>query len=215
MKKKKEASFAFRLFGPKLSSACWCWNREPSAPCHVITLPTAPHPPPPLQEGGEGREKTPTALNTNKITHKENQMQSTLSFWALAVILTTLILASYLLLSTSLICQKLSIPTLIFSHTFPFSWPKRERDELFLFLVFPPLHVYLVSSHSYTSTSFGLLGGFFLSPILPISLSVSVLLPPPHLFPLPLHVSHFSAVVLMHYENGLGLWKRNRTSLPV
>lgn len=75
-------------------------------------------------------------------------------------------------------------------------------------------HPYLVSSYLHTSTILGRLWDLFIPSFPFLSVCLLPSLAPSSPCPAPcLHL--FSAVPLMHYENGLRLWKRNRTSLAV
>lgn len=104
-----KASSASRLFGPKLSSACWCWNRETSCPLplynHTHSYTTWS-----TTNASTHQEKNPCAF----IAYTQSKFVTKSYSQSLAILLTCFISASHLLLSTSLIClclyQTLSIP---------------------------------------------------------------------------------------------------------
>lgn len=128
-----KASSASRLFGPKLSSACWCWKREILLPLTTVHTHTHTH----------WAVQTHACMKKPMCIHTHTKFETKSSSPYLAVILTCFISTSHLLLSISLIClclyQTLSIPISCFWNELSLLTPPLS-SSLSCFLAPPYIH---------------------------------------------------------------------------
>lgn len=170
-RKSNKASSAFGLFGPKLSSDCWCWNGEPSAPCHC----TVTH----RRAYIHNKESTTNTYAHIKKPSKFVTKSSPLIYWHHPCLFYQCILSSFIHL------PNLSVPLsdTFYSHIFPlrralFSYSSAP----FILILFPctPIHPTALDYFENVSCPHSFLFYFSLS----LSLCPHPSLPPPHLSPL-------------------------------